>query len=187
MGQLRQSAHGSLDGVQFAPRDLVAGAFRVHPGNIGKIPVHARVPDQSVGRHDSVVEFHVGREKRSSTPSSHSLSGVAKRRAMVTRMASSAISRSASSCISASSPAATTLDIEACSPCVVYGHGGLHELSLPSVKVMNSIVKFFPTLREGIEMQAPKLSLANGAFNCGCGYLECLSLHIPASCGVVFQ
>ena len=27
----------------------------------------------------------------------------------------------------------------------LYGHGGLHELSLPSVKVLNSIVKFFPT------------------------------------------
>ena len=64
MGQLRQSAHGSLDGVQLAPRDLVAGVIRDHPGNIGKILVHARVPDQSVDRHDSAVEFRLGRRKQ---------------------------------------------------------------------------------------------------------------------------
>ena len=52
MGRLRQAERGFLDGVQFAPRQLVAGAFRDQPSNIGQIPVHAGMPDQSAGRHD---------------------------------------------------------------------------------------------------------------------------------------
>lgn len=64
MGHLRQAAVGLLDGVQFAPRHLVARVFSYQPSKIGQISIHARVPNQSVGRHDLTSEFRLGRGKQ---------------------------------------------------------------------------------------------------------------------------